>query len=806
MGGRAAVPLAVAVWAGILVGGWQGDGAFWCAVAAALPLAWLGRRAPDRLGTLILVLACFACAAARGAAGARALRVVEEAIGLDERPVWVRGVVLDHPGRESGEPVATLRVVDAEGRVPSGARIRVRLPPATEAEWGDQLELLARLETPRARRSPGGLDARAASHAQGIVAQGRALVARRRQAGRPALARVTFARWRRAIERSFERELGPATREIVTPLVIGDRSGVGAELGAQFRAAGLTHLLALSGLHVTWMAAVARGLAALAGRGVAVRAWAGALCALLYVGIAGPLPSLMRAAATELVVAWARLHDRALDPVQALAVSAIALLALAPGWACDLGFQLSCAATLGLVTLGAHWTRWLSTLRPRAAGAALRALAPTAAAQVVALPLMLDRFHALPWTALAANLVAVPVCELLLAAAWLGAAADVLVPGSGRWAFGGCEALAAVLRGVARVAAEAPLALLPTGHAPALPWIAAASTALLAWSLAGPRDLERAAWGSSKARRAALGLGALGVAVAALLAVTPRPLAPPPDRWWLVVLDVGQGDALALGFPDGWWLVDAGPRSPRFDAGASTVLPFFRWAGVRRLRALVLTHDHGDHTGGAGAVLGGLAVERLVLRSGMRGPGRGAQMTVGNANRGDTLWREPRIVVRWPPAGARSRDENAISMVLEVGAGEARALLAADVDSIVEASLPVTPALPVLKVAHHGASASSGAQALARLSPRVAVVSCGSHNPFGHPDPGALERLALAGAVLYRTDREGTIWLELGPRGVRRLDWASSSGSKGDDGNAPYGRECRVPAAPGPLARGSARW
>ena len=85
---------------------------------------------------------------------------------------------------------------------------------------------------------------------------------------------------------------------------------------------------------------------------------------------------------------------------------------------------------------------------------------------------------------------------------------------------------------------------------------------------------------------AALGLGALATGLALVLAATTRPLAPPPGRSWIVVLDVGQGDAIALGFEDGWWLVDAGARSPRYDAGESAVVPFFRWAGVRSLRFL----------------------------------------------------------------------------------------------------------------------------------------------------------------------------------------------------------------------------
>lgn len=817
MGGRLAVAPAVAIWTGLLLG--QGLDPPWSVGIAILAaaLAALGLRARGRAALPIFAAACLAAGAARGAAHALALDAAEARIGDDPRPVRVRGRVSEHPWIESGEAIAVLTVRDAEGRLPPGARIRARLPPGADAEWGDRVEVMATLEAARPRRSPGGFSAREAARAQAIAGQGRVIALRRLDRGESSLARATISRWRRGIEDTFRRQLSPSAREIVTPLVVGDRTGMGPELGARFQAAGLTHLLALSGLHVVWMVAVARGLAALLGAGNAGRAWAGAVCALFYVGIAGPLPSLARAAATEGIAAWARARDRALDPVQALAVSAIGILSFAPGWARDLGFQLSCAATLGLVTIGAAGSRRLAGLRPPVLRAAARAAMPTLAAQLTALPLMLDRFHALPWTALGANLIAVPISELLLAAAWLGALVEAAAPGAAGWAFGACEALAALLRGVAGRAAEAPWALWPTGHSATVPWIAGAGAALLAGSLAGPRDVESAPSAPGFVRACATGMGSLAVAVALLLAATARPLLPPPDRWWIVVLDVGQGDAIALGFPDGWWLVDAGPASPRFDAGRATVLPFFRWAAVRGLDTMVLTHAHADHVGGAAAVLDAMRAARCVLRAGMRAPAGAVPWTIRTAARGDTLRAIPPVVIAgWPPRGAPIGNENATSLALEAGAGRCRALLAADVDSAVEAALATEGPIALLKAAHHGAGSSSGAEALARLRPRLAAVSCGRRNPFGHPDPGALARLARAGAETHRTDREGTLWFEIGPDGAALLDWRSpafGSTAAPDPAGDAGARRAATPTRPAPairapvaLAGAPARW
>jgi competence protein ComEC len=773
MGGRCAVACAVAVWMGMLAGRGSGVvGAVVCLIAAA-PFAWLAVRAPARVGTVAVLVALALAAAARGGLSRAALDHGPAALGDDAPARWITGRVVEHPLREGGEPLAIVTLTRVSPPLPAGTRVRLRLPPACDAEIGDEVTALARIERPPARRNPGGLSSREIAATSGVAVQGHALAADVRPAtGIAATARATVTRWRRAIERGYARRLDDDAREIVTPLVIGDRSALPPSLGAHLRVAGLTHLLALSGLHVVWLAGLARGGAAAVGRGVRGRALAGAACALFYMGIAGPLPSLMRAVATESLVAVARLLGRALDPVQALAMSVVALLALAPGWADDLGFQLSCVATLGLVTIGPWLTERSGRLRRVAAP-----FVPTVAAQLTALPLLIDRFHALPWLSLLTNLFAVPVCGLLLAAAWLAAVLEAVLPGAGAAWFGACNVLAAALRLIADLTARVPGALIATGSEPATPWLAALGATLLVLALPRGRALEHAMRPSSHRRGIAALLGATAMLASLGLAMTAPPLAPPPGRWWMIALDVGQGDAIALAFADGWWLVDTGVRTPHVDAGEMMVLPFLRWAGVRSLRQVALTHDDGDHTGGAWAVLHGASVGALVVPTpvaGVPGPGarfRGAGVPIRPVSRGDTLHRSPRIIVRWPPAGAALPFDNAAALVLEVGEGRARALLTADLDSLREDSLDVVAGPAVLKVGHHGSGSSSGARFLRRLRPALAVISVGHHNAFGHPDARALQRLREAGARVVRTDAAGAVWLEFDADSARMLDW-----------------------------------
>ncbi|MCC6650094.1 MAG: ComEC/Rec2 family competence protein, partial [Candidatus Eisenbacteria bacterium] len=430
MGGRAAVAPALLLWAGLLWGAGASVPAAGLALAAACACAWLAFLAPPRTGAVLLLACALAAGCARGGAREarqRALAARAPAVATLAR---FEGVVDEPPRLESGDAVAHVRVT-AGASLPLGGRVRLRLPEGAACEWGDTLVTLARLEPFEPPRNPGGFDARAAASAAGLLLHGRAFTVRAIPARGAARLPVAMAMGaRRAMERALARTLSARARELAAPLLFGDRSAMSPEMDARLRGSGLVHLLALSGLHVAWFAAVARGACALLGGGRVARALAGALCALVYALLAGPLPSLMRAVAGEWSAAHARLTQRAGDPVQALAVAAFALLAWRPGWAHDLGFQLSCAATLGLVTLAspfaAPFARW------PAAHAVARPLATTLAAQAVALPLLLARFHALPWTGIAANLVAVPICELLLAAAWLGGALEALGPGAGR--------------------------------------------------------------------------------------------------------------------------------------------------------------------------------------------------------------------------------------------------------------------------------------------------------------------------------------------------------------------------------------
>jgi competence protein ComEC len=251
----------------------------------------------------------------------------------------------------------------------------------------------------------------------------------------------------------------------------------------------------------------------------------------------------------------------------------------------------------------------------------------------------------------------------------------------------------------------------------------------------------------------------------------------------LAVLDVGQGDALVVRSPHGRsFVVDAGgsPRG-RFDLGERVGGPFLWTTGVRRIDTLVVTHAHPDHAGGVPFLLRAFGVgevwegpapltdkayaildEALArARVGRRTVVRGAVADWDGVSV-EVLGPRPRR----PPRSVRNDD----SVVLALRFGEVRFLLTGDIEAVAEAELlretGMVLAAAVLKVPHHGSRSSSSTGFVGAVGPVLAVASAGARNPFGHPHPDVLRRYREAGALVLRTDREGTTFVSTDGRRV----------------------------------------
>lgn len=709
-------------------------------------------------------------------AGRHARVTAEVEVTGDARPVRRPGGT---EGDESGRPPSLLvdgRIVGVAGA--SGTAVRTRTPvllivPVPDRADGDRwrgllpstrLRLTGRLAPPLDSGGPHAAVLRPSRPGPPVVT------------GEPnRLQRI--AGELRAGLRTASEGLQADARALLPALVVGDTGRVPEDLREAFRATDLTHLMAVSGSNLTIVLALLigppgrahraerGGLAPLLGLGLRTTAVAGGALTLAFVIVCRPEPSVVRAAACGAVTLLAVATGRRRSLVPALAAAVLLLSLWDPWLARGYGFLLSVLATGALLLLA---PRWSEALRERGVPSRIaEAVAAAAAAQAVCAPVVAVLSARVGLVAVPCNLVA----EFAVAPATvLGFAALALAP---------------VLPGAAEPVARA--AGLPAG------WIA--EVARTGAALPGAGVGWPGGWGGGAllavvtvavvlaARRLLRGRRPVAVAVAVAVLLVLFVVQPPgvtrvvtgwpPPGWRMVLCDVGQGDALVLSAGPGTAVVvDTGPDPLAVDR-------CLRVLGISRVPLIVLTHFHADHTGGLAGVLGGRSVG-LVETTALADPPAQAALvhrtaaqagvpvrvaSAGEARRaeGGLSWE-----VIWPPAASGPDAQpfglpdgaNDASLTLLVRTAGLTLLLLGDLEPPGQRALARTGRVPagvdVLKVAHHG-SAHQDPGLLAAAAPRLAVVSVGADNGYGHPAPSTLAAFRDRGVPVHRTDRQGDI-------------------------------------------------
>jgi competence protein ComEC len=525
----------------------------------------------------------------------------------------------------------------------------------------------------------------------------------------------------------------PLNRAVTASMVLGDDGALDRDTRNEFRAAGLLHILVVSGSQV---AALIIGLRRVLPPSLRI-AWSGCLleCLVLlaYCLLAGAENSIVRATIMAMAFAVAVRVDLNRGGANFLAAAALVLLALRPLDALDPGAQMSFAATLALVTYAGTAARRFEAAR--AQGLLADVVAATLVATIAVSPLTLMHFHRFSLVALPANLLAAPLAVVLLYGSLATALLDsVFVPAASATGVL-CGFAAEGLRFVAHQAA----AVDPDWRGPGPPLA-------LMLGLAG-------LFAGSGWRRVATPLSGL------LAALTMSGLPMADGRLHVWILDVGQGDSILVETPKGrLGVIDAGPAFEAYDAGERVVAEAVWALGHRRLDFLAVTHRHADHDGGAPFLARHFAPGRVYVN------GPSDQLTDREATvvgRGD-WWIEDGVVFRilgpdatWSLPG---RDENARSLVIEVRYGATSFLLMGDASLLTERLLSIPEGgVDMVKVGHHGAATSSSHRLVEQTRPRVAAISVGFRNRFSHPAASVAARWSASGAWVWRTDRDRTL-------------------------------------------------
>jgi competence protein ComEC len=740
--------LAVSAWSGALLA--RAPGPVWPAVTATLAFAVLGlvwRHRGRRAGLTVLATLLVGGAAATSA-GVHAARVADNplaALGRADASVTLVGTVVDDPRLIQGRFAQEVLVRVEVSRVRYGATtVALREPVLvfgsrswSAAPLGASVEVSGRLSP-----SSGGDVAAILSTQEGPDIR----------AGPDPWWRAS-GKMRQALRDSTAR-LPPDRRVLVPALVDGDDAGLDPALVDDFRTTGLTHLLAVSGTNLTLVV----GFLLVVARWLRVRGrWlylVGAAGIVGFVLLARAEPSVLRAAAMG-TIALIGLGSNGKDRgTRGLSVATIVLLLVDPGLASSVGFALSVLATAGILLLAPAWRDALGRWLPRWVA---EAIAVPAAAQLMCTPLIAAISGQVSLVAVAANLLAAPAVGPATVLGLVGGALTLVWAPSGR--------LVATLAGwfvgwivaVARHGAALPTAAIGWGSGPVALTVLTCLSLMVA--LGAPRLLRR---------RTA------GVACAAALALTVVVRLPtpgwPPQGWVMVMCDVGQGDGLVLntGLAHTAVVVDAGP-DPRLMDQCLTGL------GIRRVPLVVLTHFHADHVDGLPGVLSGRRVDAVEVTRLADPPEGVALVRRAAAAAGLTPTAAPYARTRrigdlelepvWPlpdsptvGPGDGSTANNA-SVVLLARIRGVTIFLGGDVEPEGQSTLAtMLPGLhvDVLKVPHHG-SRYQDLPFLRSLDARLALISVGADNDYGHPAAETVSGLAATGERVLRTDLDGSI-------------------------------------------------
>ncbi|WP_127579767.1 DNA internalization-related competence protein ComEC/Rec2 [Paenibacillus koleovorans] len=678
---------------------------------------------------------------------------------------------------------------------------------------GDRVELSGTLKRPEPARNFGGFDYRAylTLHHIHWLLQAKGLAAVHTGVNDESLHNATFlsepmmrlSRWndelRSLLAAKFDELFDEEQAGYMKSLVLGVTEFMNPDRFQQFSRLGLTHVLAISGLHVAIFVGGCLGLMRICGLTRERALTAAMVLVPVYTALAGGSPSVVRAGLMAMLALYAARRGILKDGLHLLCAVALLMLLWEPYYLLDVSFQLSFLVTAGLILGVPRFSRLLPIRSP----ALNSAVSVTTVAQLVSFPVSIYYFNTLSLLSWAANFLLVPFISFVtlplgsialpFALVWQPAGEWIawLADGSNRLTFW------LVDKGASSLTAQT---IWPT---PSLWWVAVYFLGLAAlyatWM-----------WHLQSARSRLWPVTAAGLAMAVLLTAAYSPVKSSYSPSGSVsFLDVGQGDAILIRTPQGRTvLIDGGgtisfrkpgeewkERRDPFELGKDLLVPLLKKRGIHAIDFLVVSHQDADHIGGLQAVLETIPVRRLLFNDSWKGNASSKQLFETALRQGTELlggkWGDEvqvdartKLTVlhplnQQPEAGSElpvEEDQNGASLVLLMRMYDSRFLFTGDMGedqehSILEAIQQQSPdhdvEVDVLKIAHHGSKTSTSEEWLAYWHPERTVISVGVNNVYGHPSPLVLDRIKKAGLDPLRTDLHGEVAMIVTKGGIR---------------------------------------
>ena len=564
---------------------------------------------------------------------------------------------------------------------------------------------------------------------------------------------------------------------ILEAMLFGEKSELSGDIKELYQAAGISHVLVISGLHISLLALAVAGV--LRRLGFPMPVWV-----ILSVGVLagygiliGQPTTAVRALLMFFVLQGARLLGRSYDLLSALAFAGILMLLDNPDLILDGGCRLSFCAVIGVGWYVSEKNKIFRSIGEKekrknrgkggkgsSAGAILENIRAGWYLWLFTLPVMLDTFYQVSVVGILWNLVAIPLLPVIIASGGLG----VVLAGwnifLGSLAGSPAYGMLQLYQEIGNISEKLPVGMWTPGQ-PSKPVIAGYYLVIFLLVLVEKQLIKREKrW---KIRKIFPGMELCSMLLLLLLMAHPW-----QQREKITFLDVGQGDASMLQSGGQTLLLDGGSTSQK-NVGTYVILPYIKQQGISCLEAVVLTHTDQDHINGVTEVLeegkkGWLTVKNLMYPYWMEGTEQGKQLkklaeeagaSCRKIRAGDRLTiGKAEAVVLYPKEQEKIAEPNAGSLVLFWKWEGVRAMFTGDLPEEKERELLQNlPACEILQVGHHGSATSTCREFLEQVQPSLAVISCAMKNRYGHPSPDTVDRLKKTGCEIRYTMRSGAI-------------------------------------------------